>query len=342
MKIGVGILAGGKSSRMGRDKAELPYNGNSFLENLVNEFKSNEIIVSSNTNYNIDEVEYVKDKYSNIGPISGILEILKKSKNKYNFIIGVDMQNINYEFLEYITEFVSSEYKVFSAKYDNKLNPLGAIYSKEMIPIIENAIEKKDYKLINLIEKDFSKVVDLKYSKFNRSILDNINTKKDYNRFLRKNILAICGKKNSGKTTFITKVVENLRKKNYNIAVIKHDGHDFDIEENTDTGKYISAGANAVSIFSEYKYMCIENKHNDVEDLINLFREYDLIIIEGMKNSNFDKFEIVRKENSSNIISQKKLKGIITDIDSLGNRYKNRFYLNEIEKFSEFIIKNYI
>ncbi len=342
MEIGIGILAGGKSKRMGKDKANLIYNDDTFINNLVKQFKNKKIIISSNKDYKIKGVSFVEDKYKDIGPISGILEILKKSEFKYNFIIAVDMQNINKEYFNYLKEYISSDYKVFSAKFDENLNPLGAIYSKEMIPVLEKAISDKNYRLTNLINNSYSKVIDLKLSKFDKKILDNINTRSDYNKLLKNNVISICGRKNSGKTTFICKVIENLTKKGYKVVAIKHDGHDFKIDNNTDTGKYLESGANSVGIFSDYKYMTINQDNIDINSLISKFKNYDLLIIEGLKNSEFDKFEIVRRENSSNVICRKELRGIISNVSGLRTKYKNSFDIEEVESFSEYIISNYI
>lgn len=343
MDIGIGILAGGKSLRMGSDKSNLIYNGKSFLDNLLYEFRNYEIIVSSNKeNINKNNVVYVKDMYKNIGPIGGILEILKNSVHKYNLIIPVDMQNINIEYLKYISNFISRDYDLFVVKNNGNINPLAGIYSKEMIPIIEKNISNYNYKLQNLINENYTKIIEFKYSKFTEDILYNINTVGDYRKLCRNNIVSICGSKNSGKTTFIKKVVKTLRKKGYTVSVIKHDGHNFTVPENTDTGKFFRAGANNVAIFSKNRYMLYKDSSISSEEIITEINDTDIVIIEGLKNENYDKFEIVRSANSNNIISSNKLIGIITDITNLKEKYEICFDIYEIDKFVDFLIEKYI
>ena len=65
-------------------------------------------------------------------------------------------------------------------------------------------------------------------------------------------LFAISGYKHTGKTTLITKLIPILNKKGYKVAVIKHDGHDFEGDvPGTDTYKHFQAGAYGTAVFSE-------------------------------------------------------------------------------------------
>jgi len=67
-------------------------------------------------------------------------------------------------------------------------------------------------------------------------------------------IVSFVGYSNSGKTTFLVKVITELKKRGYRIGVIKHDGHDFEIDHvGTDTWKHQQAGADVVCIASSHK-----------------------------------------------------------------------------------------
>lgn len=344
MNIGVGILAGGKSSRMGFDKSQLIYKDETFLNNLIEEFKEYKTIVSINREINLSNknIVLVEDKYKDIGPIGGILEILKASEHKYNFIVAVDMQNINSDIMKYIYKYISNDYSIYSVETSRGKNPLGAIYSKEIIPELENRISNGNYRLMDLLKEKFSKSIDLNYTTFEENIFQNINDRKDYSKFTKNNIISICGRKNSGKTTFICKLILELKDRGYTVGVIKHDGHDFSLENNTDTGKYYNSGANSTGIFSDSKYMIIENEKTDISKLIDKFIDMDLIIIEGLKNSNFNKFEVIRRANSQEKISKKPLKGIITDIKGFKDESNKFFDLDDVEIFTDYIVENYI
>ena len=65
-------------------------------------------------------------------------------------------------------------------------------------------------------------------------------------------ILCICGIKNSGKTSYIEKLLKEIKSHGKSAAVIKHDGHDFEGDRpGTDTYRYHQAGAAATAIFSK-------------------------------------------------------------------------------------------
>lgn len=105
-------------------------------------------------------------------------------------------------------------------------------------------------------------------------------------------IYAISGYKNSGKTTTITRLIPLLVKKGFRVAVIKHDGHDFVGDEpGTDSYKHQEAGAYGTAVFSEGHYMVNKRGSSVTErDLIAMFPEADIILIEGLKDSIYPKY----------------------------------------------------
>ena len=130
-------------------------------------------------------------------------------------------------------------------------------------------------------------------------------------------ILAVSGVKNSGKTTLITKLLPELKKRGLRVAVIKHDGHDFEADvPGTDSWKYAQAGADGTCVFSSGKHMIIKYASvPSVVELIGAFPEADLILLEGFKYSEYPKIEVVRKGNSSeSVCDPKYLLGIVTDL----------------------------
>lgn len=131
-------------------------------------------------------------------------------------------------------------------------------------------------------------------------------------------IAAVSGVKNSGKTTFLEKLVSCLRLRGYQVAVIKHDGHEFEPDvEGTDTWKLRKAGAYGTAIFSKGKWMVMKEETGmDEERLAKMFPEADFILLEGFKYSAYPKFEIVRRENSErHVCDPKTMLGLVTDME---------------------------
>lgn len=168
---------------------------------------------------------------------------------------------------------------------------------------------------------------------------------REINKLKKQSIIVICGVKNSGKTTLITKLIPKFTSLGYKVATIKHDGHDFDADvEGTDSYKHKQAGAYGTAVFSKNKFMVVkEQKETDESELIKLFPEADIIFLEGFKNSVYPKVEIVRKGNSCESVCNKdNLIAIASDIE---NNEKNLdlenkiIDLNNIDKIVEKIIQ---
>ncbi|MGL5356984.1 MAG: molybdopterin-guanine dinucleotide biosynthesis protein B [Cetobacterium sp.] len=349
--INVLILAGGKGSRMNYcNKVLLKYGDKTFLENLKELFSDfKKIYLSLNTAQNIKTDSFVRidDDFSEIGPISGLYKGILESDSDYIFTLPCDVPNLTKDFIEYISDFVSPHYDAFIVRDKNGfVHPLLGIYSKNCLEAMKLAIDYGDYKIMNFLKKLNVKYIDLKYTIFDdEHILKNINTPEDYNSLFHREktkFFAVSGVKNSGKTTLITKLIQKFVAKGYKVGTIKHDGHDFEMDNlDSDTDKHIKAGAHGTLIFSKNKFMFLENTtEQSLEFYSDYFKNYDLIILEGFKNSNYPKLEIVRSEISNKSVSNiNNLKFIVTDHkDVFDSRELETFYLDDIDLISEKIV----
>lgn len=339
------ILCGGKASRFNhRNKALLPYAQDVFLQKILNELASFTVFLSANdkTPYASFNQKIIADPYENIGPIAGITGGLQQiEQNSWLFVTACDMPHIRASFVTYLQEFLSNDYQVIVPKdRQGQIHPLCGFYHHSVLGIARGQIQKKNYKMHDLIQNCRRKIVDLSYTIFEDAILDNINCAQDYEAKINTpKVLAVCGVKNSGKTTLISKIIQRLRQQNYSVATIKHTSHDYPFDmENTDTYKHKQAGACAVCIYSPYRKMLVQDdKQIKIEDLIQAFSLYDIILLEGFKDSNFPKIEVIRKEISCEISSNKEnLKAVITDHEQ--TIYHTQIACDDIDS----IIENFI
>ncbi|MCK8828548.1 molybdopterin-guanine dinucleotide biosynthesis protein B [Natroniella acetigena] len=112
-------------------------------------------------------------------------------------------------------------------------------------------------------------------------------------------VVSIIGWSNSGKTTFITHLIPELKKRGYKIATIKHDAHKFEIDKpGKDSWRHRKAGAAQVVLTSHEKLALIKEVTEQVElDYIMehyIDTEFDLVITEGYKTGDKPKIEIFR------------------------------------------------
>ena len=109
-------------------------------------------------------------------------------------------------------------------------------------------------------------------------------------------VVAVCGVKNSGKTTLLTKLVSAYSSKGLKVAVIKHDGHDFACDiPGTDTFRFTESGAYGTAYFSDKRMFIHRVGTGETErELLGCFPEADIIFIEGRKDSEYRKIEVIR------------------------------------------------
>jgi molybdopterin-guanine dinucleotide biosynthesis protein MobB len=132
-------------------------------------------------------------------------------------------------------------------------------------------------------------------------------------------VLAVCGLKNTGKTTLLTKLIPILTGQGLMTAVIKHDGHEFEADvPGTDTWRLARAGAYGVGIYSAGQYL-VRKKQSGTQafDLAAFFPEADLILLEGGKTAAWPKIEIWRRGLTRELAGRPPHWAVCTDDDNL-------------------------
>ena len=129
-------------------------------------------------------------------------------------------------------------------------------------------------------------------------------------------VVAVSGVKNSGKTMLITRMLPYFTAAGLQVAVIKHDGHSFAADSpGTDTDKHLKAGACGTAIFDSGKFKLVRRVSVDEKDLVGLFPDADLILLEGFKHSAWPKLELVRAGNSQeSVCPPDTLLALVTDL----------------------------
>lgn len=154
-------------------------------------------------------------------------------------------------------------------------------------------------------------------------------------------ILQICGLKNTGKTTFVKELTAYLHEKNYRVAVIKHDGHDFDTKHyKEDNFQHYQAGAQASVVFSKTQWMRVQKEERSLEQFIEEFQEMDFILIEGCKQASYPKVELLRKGISETPVSNKQ--GRFACIVDGDYTIDERCFYREEEELYENVIRSLI
>lgn len=185
------VLAGGKSIRMnGNNKAFLTYKDKDFLHTItdvLDEFNDIYISVDNKEKYKNVKYELIEDEYKEIGPIGGIYSAIKHVDNEYVFVTACDMPKISKDIIRVLLDNVNKDDKcVVFEDSKGRIYPLAAIYSKDSLKTIEKMINKKDYRLKNLVNNLNGKVISLDHVNINEDMLDNINNPEQYKSLIKK------------------------------------------------------------------------------------------------------------------------------------------------------------
>jgi len=103
-------------------------------------------------------------------------------------------------------------------------------------------------------------------------------------------ILAVVGTKNTGKTTLVTKIVQEMVKRGHQVGTIKHTHHDFDLQ-GKDTWKHREAGAKMVVGSGETTFFLV-NEKTELDKILKTIKnieELDYVVIEGFKHVDYPK-----------------------------------------------------
>ncbi len=183
--LGLIILAGGKSRRMRRNKALLPVPGGVLIETVLGQLQDRfaQVIVSVSNRKGFDflsGVDLIPDPVPDQGPMYGIYHAMGVSRYDKNFVIACDIPVIDMEFLQTL---ITAAAVVDISVPENGgclLEPLFAVYSQSVRPIMGKLLERGERSLLPLFERCRVKKVPLE-----GKTLVNLNTRSDYERFLK-------------------------------------------------------------------------------------------------------------------------------------------------------------
>lgn len=139
------ILAGGKSSRFGSNKAFADVNGRQLIKRVIaimgSVFEKLIIITNDPGEYSSLGMPMHEDLIKGLGPLGGIYTGLEKMPERLGFFVACDMPFLNEDLIRYITEIYNNDFDAVVPKIDWKMEPLHALYSKECLPAIKGLIE---------------------------------------------------------------------------------------------------------------------------------------------------------------------------------------------------------
>ena len=193
------ILCGGQSRRMGRDKGSMIINNEPMIKHVLSTLNHqiNEAVIVLNNQKRIDKysefinpcdysysVKFAEDKIKNKGPLPGILTGLENITGNYSLVLPCDSPYVSKNYIETIFKEIDENYQAVVPFHDveNKLKtsePLHSVYSKNIIPQINELLNEDILHIKGLIEKIETKFVLIDNKKILKKEFRNLNRPSD-------------------------------------------------------------------------------------------------------------------------------------------------------------------
>ena len=144
------ILAGGKSTRMGADKAFVEFRGRPLIARSLEVARSvaGEVWIVGDRAKFAAFAPVVEDQFPGCGPLAGIHAALRASRTNLNLMLAVDLPFVSAQFLEYmVARARSGTAMVTAVRANGKCQPLCAVYCREFAGPAEKALQAGQYKI---------------------------------------------------------------------------------------------------------------------------------------------------------------------------------------------------
>jgi molybdenum cofactor guanylyltransferase len=184
------VLTGGKSSRMGPDKALLPFDGRPlviYVADVVHRACGKVTLVGSRAKYDGLGLPVIEDLTPGLGPLGGIHTALIHSRDEHSIIVGCDMPYVSSEFLKHLIELAEQSHAdvVIPKSREFTYEPLCAVYGAACLPVVEHAIRNGDRKISRVLERVRVRIVTTaEWQVFDSDgrLFSNLNTPEEYQR----------------------------------------------------------------------------------------------------------------------------------------------------------------
>jgi molybdenum cofactor guanylyltransferase len=182
------VLAGGRSSRMGRDKAFLELQGRTLLERALAIARS----ISDNVRIVGQQEKFaaygpvVEDVYPGRGPLAGIHAALTASHSELNFVIALDTPFLDAGFAVYLIEQARlSGATVTVPRVAGQAQPLCAVYRPGFAAVAERALRQERNNIVPLFATVTTREIDdaeLRKLAYDPRMFDNLNTPEEWDQ----------------------------------------------------------------------------------------------------------------------------------------------------------------
>jgi molybdopterin-guanine dinucleotide biosynthesis protein A len=184
MKVSCAILSGGRSTRLGRDKATARLADKTLIAHVYRVARNvcPDVVIVSSIHQTFDGIpaRVVPDAFPIVGPISGIASALLDASTPYVFVLACDLPFVTEESISFVISQARGE-DIVVPKTRFGFEPLHAMYNRSCLSPMLSAIERGNVKPRSLFPLLCVKAVeaDSIFLHSSQSVFTNINTEED-------------------------------------------------------------------------------------------------------------------------------------------------------------------
>jgi len=370
------LLAGGESRRLGADKTALRIGAAPLVQRGVDLLRGlfPRVAVSVRVGQELDlgaagaEVELLPDRWSG-SPLGAIATALDHFAAPV-FVLACDLPFADAASIGQVLDaFVAVD--VALPVFDDMREPLHAVYGPACLAPMQRLLERGGHRIVAAFPD--VRVAAVPFASARPFF--NVNHPEDYEEALRREVeetfrrdatrvprpesagrpaadegdegrpqpalVALVGKSDSGKTTFLEKLLPELRALGLRVATVKHDVHGFEIDTpGKDSWRHGQAGADAYAVAGPDKLALIVGLVTELplaEIVRRYFADYDLVVAEGYKRQAPHRIEIFRRDagHDEPLCRSAEIVALVTDDDRLS--HPQRFDIGDGNGVAQFI-----
>lgn len=182
------IAAGGRSSRMGRDKAWLELGGRTIIDYVIaaiSPLAEKVAIIANSQDYQRLGFPVYADSYHDIGPLEAIRTALSVTETPRVLLVGCDLPFVTSDLFKLLLSIPGDHHATVPVGTDGRLEPLCAVYRREALPAVRDLITQGARKVSLLFDRVPTRLVafeELRNLTGSDVFFENINTPEDYVR----------------------------------------------------------------------------------------------------------------------------------------------------------------
>ncbi len=318
--ISVAVLAGGESSRMGRDKALVTLGGKPLVEHVIEALgplgDDLFLVGGEASRYRHLGLRHVADQFSLGAAAVGVYSALAASRYRHCLVVSCDLPFASPALARAMAR-AAEEHDAVVPMSRRGPEPLFAVYSVSCLEVLEKKIRAGELALrasLAALDVCYLGREEVSAACDPEIVFFNVNTPADLERAQelepppaeekftprpgKPPLVCFVGRKKSGKTTFLEKLVPELRSLGLEVACIKHDVHGFSADrKGTDSWRLARAGAGQV-VLSGPKAAAVflgGERERPLAELMEMVEPgVDIVLAEGYKKRCADKIEVLR------------------------------------------------